>query len=148
MYSAVSIGDTVVRFMNANAFDQNGADVMDDRAFGAFIVKIGDHLEGRLRRLGWKTLAAAECEEESLAAVSIRCLRSLGQAFQHARDDSILHKQAFFTLLAALTSIIEDAERGPNDAPHPVRVRRFLSSPIEIPDPNWPLEIGEEIGAY
>ena len=147
MYSAVSAVDAIARFLNEETFDFPMTGIADDPTFGLLIVKIADRLEQRLARLGWKTMSATGQEPEALAATSIRCLRSLGPAFQCSRGDTIVHQQTFFTLLAVLTSLVEDAERHQiKVVPRPVRVRRFLSSPVEIPDPHAPLEIGETIG--
>ena len=149
MYTTVDIKDAVSRFLNDDPLGAQFAGVADDRTFGDLIVKIADRLNERLRHLGWKTTPVTGSDPESLAGMSIRCLRSLGPAFLHGRSDSVVHQQAFFTLLLALTSMLEQAEVDQVEAaPRPVRVRRFLSSPDEIADHNAPLEIAEEIGRY
>jgi hypothetical protein len=153
MYCAVSVRDIVRRFLNEDPLGDQFVGITDDRNFGELIVKVADRLDERLKHLGWNSAVVQGHDPESLAAMSIRCLRTLGPALWEKRGDSIVHQQAFFTLLMALTSLLEQSEhpvaRNARHADAPrVRIRRFLSSPDEITDPHAPREPGEEIGRY
>ncbi len=149
MYSAVSIRDAVLRFLNHDPLGDQFPGITDDKMFGDLLVEIADRLNERLERLGWNTTGVTSYNPESLAATSIGCLRSLGPAVQWGRSDAAVHQQAFFTLLVALTALLEEAERLRATADErPVRVRRFLSSREEISDPHAPLVAGEGIWVY
>ena len=150
MYLAVSVGDAVARFLNeANPLGDPLPGITYAFAFETLAAKIAHRLEERLRGVGWNTTAVTRPDSGSLAAMSIRSLRSPGQELQSGKDDTVVHLQACFALLVALTDLLEEVERrqakGTSGC---VRIRRFLSSPGGIVDPHAPLQIGEQLWRY
>src|SRR5258708_30075487 len=107
MYSAISSRDALKRFLGDAETGTNLIPDQNQLEFGIAVVAIAEQLHVRLKSKGWDTHSIRGYDVGSLMAMSIRCLRSLGSEVQSSENGLVLNRHIFFSLLVALTSLLE-----------------------------------------